>query len=62
MDRYIDAYASEIKEFCQAVGENKPVSVGGRDGLMSVAIALAAKRSLAEHRPVKVAEVLRDVK
>lgn len=62
MDRYIDAYASEIKEFCQAVGENKPVSVGGRDGLMSVAIGLAAKRSLAEHRPVKVAEVLEGAK
>jgi myo-inositol 2-dehydrogenase / D-chiro-inositol 1-dehydrogenase len=58
MDRYIEAYANEIKEFCEAVGENKPVSVGGRDGLLSVAIGLAAKRSLAEHRPVKVAEVL----
>ena len=58
MDRYIEAYANEIKEFCSAVVENKPVSVGGADGLMSVAIGLAAKKSLAEHRPIKLSEIL----
>ena len=58
MDRYIEAYASEIREFCQDVAEDKPVSVGGRDGLMSIAIGLAAKKSLAEHRPVKLSEIL----
>jgi myo-inositol 2-dehydrogenase / D-chiro-inositol 1-dehydrogenase len=58
MDRYIEAYANEIKEFCQAVADDKPVSVGGMDGLLSVAIGLAAKKSLAEHRPVKMTEIL----
>ena len=58
MDRYIEAYASEIREFCLAVAEDKPMSVGGRDGLLSVAIGLAAKKSLAEHRPVKLSEIL----
>jgi myo-inositol 2-dehydrogenase / D-chiro-inositol 1-dehydrogenase len=58
MDRYVEAYASEIKEFCNAVADNAPISVGAKDGLMSVAIGLAAKKSLIEHRPVKVAEVL----
>ncbi|HTY35780.1 MAG TPA: Gfo/Idh/MocA family oxidoreductase, partial [Bacteroidota bacterium] len=58
MDRYIEAYASEIREFCLSVAEDKPMSVGGRDGLMSVAIGLAAKKSLAEHRPVKLSEIL----
>ncbi len=58
MDRYIDAYASEIREFCEAVAEDKPVSVGGKDGLMSVAIGLAAKKSLAERRPVKLSDIL----
>ena len=57
MDRYIEAYASEIKEFCRAVAEGLPVSVGGRDGLLSVAIGLAAKKSLELKRPVKVSEV-----
>ncbi len=57
MDRYIEAYANEIKEFCSAVINNTPISVGGKDGLLSVAIGLAAKKSLAEKRPVKVSEV-----
>jgi myo-inositol 2-dehydrogenase/D-chiro-inositol 1-dehydrogenase len=57
MDRYIEAYASEIKEFCSSVMGNKPVSVGGRDGLLSVAIGLTAKKSLVEKRPVKVSEI-----
>ncbi|MCB0283841.1 MAG: inositol 2-dehydrogenase, partial [Calditrichaeota bacterium] len=58
MDRYTDAYSNEMKEFCHAVLENKPVSVGGKDGLLSVAIGLAAKKSVAEKRPVKVSEIL----
>jgi myo-inositol 2-dehydrogenase / D-chiro-inositol 1-dehydrogenase len=58
MDRYIEAYANEIKEFCMAVAENKSVSVGGQDGLLSVAIGLAAKKSLSERRPVKMSEIL----
>jgi myo-inositol 2-dehydrogenase / D-chiro-inositol 1-dehydrogenase len=57
MDRYIEAYADEIKEFCSAVMNNIPVSVGGRDGLLSVVIGLAAKKSLREGRPVKISEV-----
>jgi myo-inositol 2-dehydrogenase/D-chiro-inositol 1-dehydrogenase len=57
MDRYIEAYANEIKEFCAAVLEDKEISVGGEDGLLAVAIGLAAKKSCAEKRPVKVSEV-----
>ncbi len=57
MDRYVEAYASEMKEFCRAIAEDRPVPVGGRDGLLSIAIGLAAKKSLAEKRPVKVSEV-----
>ncbi len=58
MDRYIEAYASEIREFCHAVVRDDPVSVGGKDGLLSVAIALAAKKSLETHRPVNVSDIL----
>lgn len=58
MDRYTEAYANEIKEFCQAVLRDKPVSVGGEDGLLSVAIGIAAKKSLRESRPVKIREVI----
>lgn len=62
MDRYTEAYAKEIKQFCIAVAEDKPVNVGGEDGLYSVAIGLAAKKSLAENRPVKIAEVFAKTK
>ena len=57
MDRYIEAYASEIKEFCRSIIDDTPISVSGKDGLLSVAIGLAAKKSLVEKRPVKIAEV-----
>ncbi len=58
MDRYLDAYANEMKIFCDAVINDLPVPVSGIDGLMSVAIALAAKKSASEKRPVKLSEIL----
>jgi myo-inositol 2-dehydrogenase/D-chiro-inositol 1-dehydrogenase len=58
MDRYLEAYSNELKAFCEAVANNKPVPVGGPDGLMSVVIGLAAKKSVAEGRPVKLSEIM----
>jgi len=58
MERYIEAFASEMKIFCDAVTNDLPLPVSGNDGLMSVAIALAAKKSYAENRPVKLSEIL----
>jgi myo-inositol 2-dehydrogenase/D-chiro-inositol 1-dehydrogenase len=58
MDRYIEAYANEMKIFCNAVINDLPLPVTGEDGLMSVAIALAAKKSYLENRPVKISEIL----
>ncbi|HUV13153.1 MAG TPA: inositol 2-dehydrogenase [Acidobacteriota bacterium] len=58
MDRYIEAYAEEMKVFVQAVAGEIEVPVSGEDGLRSVAIGLAAKKSVAENRPVKLAEIL----
>ena len=57
MDRYIEAYANEIKEFTRAILEDKPISVGGKDGLLAVMIGLAAKKSFEENRPVKISEI-----
>lgn len=57
MDRYIEAYAAEIKEFTQAILTDKEISVGGVDGLLAVMIGLAAKKSLEENRPVKISEI-----
>ena len=58
MERYLEAYANEMKIFCQAVINGQPLPVSGDDGLKSVAIALAAKKSYLEHRPVKLSEIL----
>ncbi|MCX6333513.1 MAG: inositol 2-dehydrogenase [Bacteroidia bacterium] len=58
MDRYLEAYANEMKIFCDAVCDNAKIPVSGNDGLMSVAIALAAKKSNLEHRPVKLSEII----
>jgi myo-inositol 2-dehydrogenase/D-chiro-inositol 1-dehydrogenase len=58
MDRYLEAYANEMKIFCNAVINDLQLPVSGNDGLMSVAIALAAKKSHLEHRPVKLTEIL----
>jgi myo-inositol 2-dehydrogenase/D-chiro-inositol 1-dehydrogenase len=58
MDRYLESYANEMKIFCDAVCSNANIPVSGDDGLMSVAIALAAKKSHLEHRPVKLSEII----
>lgn len=58
MDRYIEAYALEMKEFCSAVIDKKEISVDGTDGLKSVVIGLAAKKSVMEGRPVKISEII----
>ncbi|MGF7140209.1 inositol 2-dehydrogenase [Roseimarinus sediminis] len=60
MDRYTESYANEMKLFCNAVLNNEEVLVSGEDGLVSVAIALAAKKSYEENRPVKISEVYSD--
>lgn len=58
MERYLESYAGEMKVFCDAVTNNLCIPVGAEDGLKSVAIAMAAKRSWLEHRPVKLSEIL----
>ena len=58
MDRYVESYAIEIEAFINAVVNDKEVPVSGKDGLMSVAIGLAARKSVIENRPVKLSEIL----
>jgi len=57
MDRYLDSFANELREFIAAVIENKPTPVTGRDGRAPVVMALAARKSYEEKRPVQLAEV-----
>lgn len=54
LERYMDAYLDEMREFIVCVKENKTPSVGGHDGRVAVVIGYAAKKSLVENRPVKL--------
>lgn len=57
MDRYTDSFVVEMNEFCEAVLKDKPITCTGLDGRAPVVIALAAKKSHVEGRPVKLDEV-----
>jgi myo-inositol 2-dehydrogenase/D-chiro-inositol 1-dehydrogenase len=58
MDRYTESFVNELRAFVEAVTEDKPTPVTGIDGRIPVVMALAARRSYDERRPVKLAEVL----
>jgi myo-inositol 2-dehydrogenase / D-chiro-inositol 1-dehydrogenase len=57
LQRYAESYFNEMQAFVDAVQGGKPVPVTGYDGLMAVAIGLAAAKSARENRPVKLVEV-----
>jgi myo-inositol 2-dehydrogenase / D-chiro-inositol 1-dehydrogenase len=57
MQRYPESFALELELFTQAVLHDRPVPVTGEDSRLPVVMALAARKSLDEHRPVRLAEV-----
>ncbi len=57
LERYNDSYIVEMEEFVKSLLEDKAPSTTGKDGLQAVVLAVAAKKSLEEHRPVKIAEI-----
>ncbi|MCI9124077.1 MAG: inositol 2-dehydrogenase [Eubacterium sp.] len=57
LERYMAAYAKEVKCFIKAIVENTETPLGVMDGLKPVLMGLAAKKSLEEHRPVKISEI-----
>ncbi len=57
LERYMEAYAKEIKCFVKAIEEDTDTPLGVMDGLWPVLMGLAAKKSLEEHRPVKISEI-----
>jgi myo-inositol 2-dehydrogenase/D-chiro-inositol 1-dehydrogenase len=58
LERYAESYLNEMRAFVDSIRNDKPVPVTGKDGLMSVAIGLAATKSAKENREVRVAEML----
>jgi len=58
MTRYTEAYAAEIATFIAAMAGTGKAEPTGEDGLIALALADAAVKSVAEGRVVKMAEVL----
>ncbi len=57
LERYMESFIAEMREFIEAVGSDATTPVTALDGRKPVVIALAAKKSLDENRPVKLAEI-----
>jgi myo-inositol 2-dehydrogenase / D-chiro-inositol 1-dehydrogenase len=57
MQRYPESFALELQIFIEAVLEDKPVPVTGADSRAPVVMALAARKSVDERRPVRLDEV-----
>ena len=58
LERYMDAYGKEIAAFIDAIENDKETPLNVMDGLKPVLMGLAAKKSLEEHRPVKISEIM----
>lgn len=59
VERYREAYIEEMRAFLTAVREGGAPPVTGWDGKVAVVMGYAAKKSLAEKRPVRLSEVAR---
>jgi myo-inositol 2-dehydrogenase / D-chiro-inositol 1-dehydrogenase len=57
LERYKEAFISEMRSFLDAIAQGKPTLVTGEDGLQDLLVGLAAKKSIAEGRPVKLSEI-----
>ena len=57
LERYMESFSEEMRQFVNACENNTEVPVGIHAGLQSVKIGLAAKKSVEEHRPVKLSEI-----
>ena len=58
LERYMQSFATEMNQFVDAICNDTEPPVGIEAGLQSVLIALAAKKSVEEHRPVKLEEIM----
>jgi myo-inositol 2-dehydrogenase / D-chiro-inositol 1-dehydrogenase len=57
MERYTESFVTELRAFVQAVVLDQPVPVNGIDGRVAVVMALAARKSYDERRPVQLEDV-----
>ncbi len=52
LERYMQSFKDELIQFVDAVNNDKPVPADGEDGLQALLVALAAKESAKEGKPV----------
>ena len=57
LERYMAAYQAEVRAFIECIINDAPVPVGVEDGLVSIKLGLACRKSVAEHRPVRIDEI-----
>jgi myo-inositol 2-dehydrogenase/D-chiro-inositol 1-dehydrogenase len=57
MERYQASFTSELASFVAAVLEDKQTAVTGQDGRVPVLMAIAARKSFDERRPVRLDEI-----
>ena len=57
LERYMQSFATEVKGFVNAIENDTDTLVNVEDGLKPVLMGIAAKKSVLEHRPVKLSEI-----
>jgi len=57
LERYMESYIAEMKEFVQSIREDTSPPVTGIDGRIPFVIGMAAKKSYLEHSPVRLSEI-----
>ena len=57
VERFRDAYRTEVQAFVDAVKAGEKPTPGAEDAVKALQLALAATKSLKENRPVEVAEI-----
>ena len=57
LERYMESFSEEMRQFVDACESGGQVPVGIHAGMQAVKIGLAAKKSVEEHRPVKLSEM-----
>lgn len=61
INRYAECYVEEVRQFVEAVLEDKPVPVTGEDGRAAVVLGYAAWKSFHENRPVNIKDFLQSL-
>jgi myo-inositol 2-dehydrogenase/D-chiro-inositol 1-dehydrogenase len=57
LERYMQSFAKEVNCFIEAIEKDIDTPLGVLDGLKPVLMGIAAKKSIKEHRPVKISEI-----